>query len=127
MEIVLPKEVKDGVAKIEIEMGKGKTGNVKEQKSALLKMLDGELKRPCALAPYRPSVYLSVSLSVYPVRSSLGSSLWLGSTLPVPLPELLAPSIYRYLSACVSLAGSQSTLTSTAASWWAVSWLDLRF
>lgn len=38
MEIVLPKEVKDGVAKIEIEMGagkgKGKTGNVKEQKSA---------------------------------------------------------------------------------------------
>lgn len=40
MEIVLPKEVKDGVAKIEIEMGAGKgkrereTGNVKEQKSA---------------------------------------------------------------------------------------------
>lgn len=29
MEIVLPKEVKDGVAKIEIEMGKGKGENGK--------------------------------------------------------------------------------------------------
>lgn len=68
MEIVLPKEVKDGVAKIEIEigMGKGQRENGKCERTeerALLKMLDGELKRPCALAPFRPSVGLSGCLS----------------------------------------------------------------
>lgn len=45
-------EVKDGVAKI--EMGKCERAEVRA--SELLKMLDRELKRPCALAPFRLSV-----------------------------------------------------------------------
>lgn len=48
----------------------------------------------------------SVCLSVYPVRPSLGSSLWLGSTLPVPTPRA-AGTVDLPLFVCLCQSGWQ--------------------
>lgn len=53
-----------------------------------------------------PSVCLSACLSVYPVRPSLGSSLWLGPTLPVSTPRA-AGTVDLPLFVCLCQSGWQ--------------------